>query len=1359
MSKKGTKALASATLMSLVLTTALSAGPVKAASTGATVTRTSGSDRYATAASVATANWTTSDDVVLVSGEGYADAVSASALAKKLNAPILLTSAGSLSSDTQSALTTLKAKNVYVIGGNASVSDSVRSDLKKSYNLIELGGANRYETNAKVAQKLVDLGVKADQVIMVGGEGFSDALSVAPIAAAKGQILLLGMNNSSYMQPVLDFVKNNSSKVTVVGTSNVINDSILSTVNGTRIDGGSDRFDTNLKVLNAYKDTVKMDKMYVANASNDGYADALVASAVAGKTGAPLVLVDTDGSTGTTNAIKYITSNETSTTAINIIGGTGVVSQNVEDELKGTNPDNHDATVQSVETVNLNEIKIHFNSAVDQDSAEDVSAYKIDGVQLTPVDANNVATTANSAVAHQIDDNTVSIVLATPRKQNDNVTVSVKKQILTKDKGSIVAAFDQAVTFKDTEAPTVKSVTVEGNSQLTVEFSEAVNMKTIDTLKNKFKIDGQSLGNVNTTYSVIKNKVVVPSNIDSNTPTWAYKVMFYFDSPIASGTHTLKISDGDTAGVLSDAAGWTFQEASQDFSVDTMTTQPTIKSIKETSSGEVHITFDRPMDVQTAEDPSNWELNGKNLYKDLNMTTASNFDTDDNDATIKITGLGKGILTGANTMYIKNNIKDAYGNKVPDDTRQSFDDIKDETKPTILSTTVIDSQTIQVRFSKDVDYQYATNTSNYKLLDNKNVDISNHIDHIYSYKNQTDTSDVDTYNIKILRANPNDSTDDWRLNSSKYTLTVKNVIDTASTANTMDDYTTTLNGSTDVAPSGTGMFARLRTHNSDGKDQVIVYFSEPMDTATLTNKANYQFINGKGDTVSLPSGATVTVGGDNKSAIVEFPSAYTVLPSTTPNSSYDDNEDEVRSLIVANVKDEGGNLLNGVAYNNNYIIPEAKAGALVKANTLKTYYDGDDLKVDVQFAKAIDQVNAADFTLGGVTPSSITHNGDVITLTFKDGMAATTADISAAGTVTYANGATNTNPTKIALVKAQGQNAKLAINSTTTTDETGALVSRLDDGSSQTLATNQATVYDYQAGPRSTCFDVDNTNDNPNYWTASVDSTGAKVYITFDTPLDLNSGVKSDDITFTGQAGTDLKADTVAVDPTHPNTLVFSFNATNKNISRFTGSIDVRVKSSISLRTQKDADGNNANYVPSSDDIKTRTLTVNGSPVTPVTTATADLTTLTVDTASVPYTTLTTFKLNVPAGDSASNYTVTVKGVPATFGNGMFAAAINGTLKTTDFAATDFNIAKKGTTPVTTSTADLTTLTLDTASVPYTTLATFKLNVPAGDSASNYNVTVKGVPATFGNGMFAAAINGTLKTTDFAATDFVVAHK
>ncbi|WP_217302693.1 cell wall-binding repeat-containing protein [Clostridium sp. 001] len=334
MSKKILKPLASLGIMSLVIITVLSANPVKA-SVGQ-VTRISGADRYATAAQVATSNWTTSDNVVLVSGERYSDAVSASELAKRLDAPILLTTADALDPNTSAALSSLEAKNVYVIGGNASISQDVRDSLKSKYKLTELGGANRYETNMAVATELVKLGVDPSNVMMVGGEGFSDALSVAPIASAKGQILLLANNDTSCMKPAIDFVTKNKSKVTVVGTTNVISDKMYNTVNGTsRVNGGTDRFDTNLKGLAAFSTTLNFNKVYIVNASNDGYADALVASAVAGKTGAPLVLLDSQTSQATANAIDYIKTNIPKTSDLNVIGGTGVVTNDTVDIING----------------------------------------------------------------------------------------------------------------------------------------------------------------------------------------------------------------------------------------------------------------------------------------------------------------------------------------------------------------------------------------------------------------------------------------------------------------------------------------------------------------------------------------------------------------------------------------------------------------------------------------------------------------------------------------------------------------------------------------------------------------------------------------------------------------------------------------------------------------------------------------------------------------------------------------------------------------------------------------------------------------------------------------------------------------
>ncbi|MBV7275210.1 cell wall-binding repeat-containing protein [Clostridiaceae bacterium UIB06] len=1147
MSKKVTRALASAAFISIVLNIALLTDPIKAAS-GA-VTRIGEADRYATAAKVAITNWKTNDNVVLVSGEGYADAVSASALAKKLDAPILLTTSGALNVDAANAIDKLKAKNIYIVGGNASVSQVVRNELKDSYNLIELGGANRYETNAAVAQKLVTLGVDASNVIMVGGEGFSDALSVAPIAAAKGQILLLGTNSADSMKSILNFIDNNKSKVTVVGTINIIDDRILNSFGGTRINGGQDRFSTNLKVLKEFKDNIKTDKLYIANASGDGYADALVASVLAGKASAPAVLIDEKGITATTNAVAYIKDHVVRKTDLNVVGGIGVVSEETVESISSAAKSKIN-TENSIETVNLNQFKVYFNSAVDKDSAEDVTNYKVDGNALTSI----------TGVAKAIDNKTVLVTLADPRKQNDDAIITVKKSILTADKSNTIDTFEQALMFLDTTVPTLNTVTVQGNNKITIELSEAVNMADINTLKNKIKIDGQNVSNYgidsDTALTEIKNSIA------ANGKTWANEVELYFDSPIAAGTHTLEVLDGERNGVLSDAAGFTFKESSLGFTVDNIQSRPAITSLKETTNGEVHVTFDRAMDKKTALEAANYELNSVKL----STIDGISFDTDDNDCEIKIKGLTN-IKIGSNVLYIRNNIKDAFGNKVADDTRVNFENVKDETKPTVTRVTAIDSETIRVKFSKDVNYSYATNKSNYELDDSKSTNITSHIDCIYSASGKNNNDNTNIYDIKLTKSNPSDSSDDWRLTGSNYTLTIKNIIDTVASPNTMEEYTTTLAGTDNVAPKVKGIY--YKQNSSSGKDQVVVYFSEDMDANAITNKDNYKFVNGEGDTKVLPSNTSIIAGGDNKSAIIEFPASYHVQRN---NGTITGETNDVIKMMVFNVKDETGNLLNGTAYTSEIYIN--LNGTKVKDDTIRVYYSGDDLKVDIQFDKAIDNLDASDFTLGGVAPTDASVSGDKVTLTFKDGYAATEDEKKTVPVIIFANGKTNNNKntTKIDMVKAQGQKAYLGIKSNAkTTDETGASIASLSD----TTGNSQNRIYDYEAAPETTS----------RYWSATKEGSNGKIYITFDTVLDTSSGVKPDDFVFINDDGTNLKADSVEI---NGNTVIFTFN----NVSEFNNKIKVKAKSTASIRAEKDGDGNYTNYVPSNDDLKERSVTV-----------------------------------------------------------------------------------------------------------------------------------------------------------------------
>jgi Putative cell wall-binding domain len=1121
MNKKSTRALASGALMSLVLTTVLSVGPAQAAA--GQVTRTSGVDRYATAAQVAKANWATgAKDVVLVTGEGYADAVSASALAKQLNAPILLTTPAELNSNAKDALKTLNPQNVYIVGGNASVSESVRTELKASnYNLVELQGADRYETNVAVAKKLVELGVKADNVMLVGGEGFSDALSVAPVAAAKGQILLLGSNNTESMQSVINFVKANNSKVTVIGTTNIIGEDMYKAIGAVeRVNGGASRFETNMNVLNKYAADLKADKLFVANASGNGYADALVASALAGKTASPLVLVDAEGADATTTAINYIKSKATKTTDLNVVGGEGVVSKNTVkaiDNIFNPGTTTGQNTVSQITAINLNQFDVVFNSNVDEDTAELTSNYKVAGTQLT----------SENAHVELISDNTVRITLVQSvfeMGQGEEATVSVKKGILTADKTKTIEDLDKKIEFKDVTAPTIKTVSVRGNNKLVVEFSEAVNMNDLTVLKSLIQVNGKSLSNVEATVKEAATK---------GTETWASKVEFYFSTGLNSGENTVKIKDAKS-GVLVDAAGFSFKEGTATVSVDAVTTAPEVKEITATDDGEIRVKFDRPMDAKTAVKVAYYTINDK-------VIDGATIELKDDDTTVKITGIADGILKdNTNIIEITDDVKDAYGNKVADDTRVTFNKEKDETKPTVVSATILDSKTLRVQFSEDVKYAYATNLDNYEIKDAYNVDLMTKAGVTIvaaDATSATDTDDTDTYDIKFNGT--------ATLNSSKYTLTIKNVVDKATEANKMDDYTLAIDGNDDEAPSVDDLDVFVKSST-----EVAVYFGKEMDQASIADKANYYYINGDGESNSLPDDVDITVSADNKGVVIDFDNANKTVEDTVNATAGDDI---VKKIGIKTVKDASGNELYAGALTIN---AASTNGPKLEDNTFKLYTEGDDVKASFQLDSALDTINPADFKVSSIAADDADFDGKTVILTFKEG---TSADA----------------------VKALGTTAELQI-SPSATDAS-------QDIAGRDVKAGTETVYNNAIAPET---------DRDNYSaTVTLDAeskvASAVVNITMKTPVDGDIlGSYKDDFVFTN-ATKGTKLDVISVTQ-NGNTLVFTIKDAATKVAAG-DKIDITAAtntSNIDIRTAEDGDGNSVKYVPSTDDMKVKTVTV-----------------------------------------------------------------------------------------------------------------------------------------------------------------------
>lgn len=284
-----------------------------------------GANRYDTSVSISRNGWNaTSDYAVVVSGEGFGDALSAAPLAKKYNAPILLVSKDKLDNQSDSnlniseELSRLKVKKVFLIGGTGVVSTNVENTVKnKGIEVERISGADRYATSVEVAKK-----VGTDNGIVVAtGEDFPDALSIAPIAATKGMpIILVPKNNiTPELKGYIDS-NNKISKTYVIGSNDVVSDEVSKQFPNVERILGEDEYKRNLNIVDKFSKDLHLDTVYVA--SRSGFADSLSGSALAALTSSPIILV---GDNSKNYAQDYFKNNLNNIGQVNVLGGEGVV--------------------------------------------------------------------------------------------------------------------------------------------------------------------------------------------------------------------------------------------------------------------------------------------------------------------------------------------------------------------------------------------------------------------------------------------------------------------------------------------------------------------------------------------------------------------------------------------------------------------------------------------------------------------------------------------------------------------------------------------------------------------------------------------------------------------------------------------------------------------------------------------------------------------------------------------------------------------------------------------------------------------------------------------------------------------------
>ena len=239
-----------------------------------------GSNRYETAAKVADrmGNYSTA---VLVNGNSIADGLSASGLAGKENAPILLVKKDAIPKETLQRL--YKVKKVYIIGKENAVSGKVESSLKKSGMTVKrIGGSNRIDTSIAVSK---EIGSYSKAFLVNGFKGEADAMSVSAVAARDKAPIILTNGNSNPVN------KKSGVRYYVVGGNTVMSNSIQTSFGAERL-SGSNRYTTNKVIVKKFYPNT--DKLYFAK--GDGLVDALTVSPLAKNNGLALVSENSDKS-------------------------------------------------------------------------------------------------------------------------------------------------------------------------------------------------------------------------------------------------------------------------------------------------------------------------------------------------------------------------------------------------------------------------------------------------------------------------------------------------------------------------------------------------------------------------------------------------------------------------------------------------------------------------------------------------------------------------------------------------------------------------------------------------------------------------------------------------------------------------------------------------------------------------------------------------------------------------------------------------------------------------------------------------------------------------------------------------------
>lgn len=254
-----------------------------------------GKGRWETAIEISKKGWTTTKQAVIVNDNSIVDALAATPLAKSNDAPILLTGKDKLDERTKIELKRLGINKVYLIGGEAVLSQNIEKELKAlNIQIDRINGKTREHTALEIANRLDKIKDVSEIAVVNGYKGIADAVSIAA-AAAQNNIPIVLANSNSGVSVFNEFIKLENIKTSyVIGGEAVVSKEIKDSLPNVNNIFGKNRNETNAKVIEKFYTNRYLNNVYVAKDGIKGEGqliDALSVGVLASKNSSPVMIV------------------------------------------------------------------------------------------------------------------------------------------------------------------------------------------------------------------------------------------------------------------------------------------------------------------------------------------------------------------------------------------------------------------------------------------------------------------------------------------------------------------------------------------------------------------------------------------------------------------------------------------------------------------------------------------------------------------------------------------------------------------------------------------------------------------------------------------------------------------------------------------------------------------------------------------------------------------------------------------------------------------------------------------------------------------------------------------------------------